>query len=258
MRCCGSTPSSTPARPQNFPPEQYLYIVYVHATTNVWITMSLKIIVTGSTGMVGEGVLLTCLNHPEVAQVLSVSRRSIGLQHPKLKEVLVKDFLKLESVEGQLTGYDACFYCAGISSVGLTEDAYTHITYDTAVHFAKTVQRLNPGMVLTHISGAQTDGTEQSKVMWARVKGRAENAMMRLPFRGVYNFRPGFMTPVAGQKHVKKLFRVMLVLAPLVRILIPSQMLTLEEVGKAMIHAVTKGYEKQVLEIPDIRALARR
>lgn len=220
--------------------------------------MALKVIVTGSTGMVGEGVLLTCLNHPEIKEVLSVSRRPCGISHPKLRECLVPDFSRLESIEAQLTGYDACFYCAGISSVGLSEAAYTQITYDTAVNFATTVQRLNPGMVLTHISGAHTDGTEQSKVMWAVVKGRAENALMRLPFRGVYNFRPGFMSPVSGQKHVKTLFRIFLVVTPVVRLLFPSQMLTLDEVGRAMINAVIKGYEKQVLEIADIRILALR
>jgi uncharacterized protein YbjT (DUF2867 family) len=220
--------------------------------------MALRVIVTGSTGMVGEGVLLTCLNHPEIKEVLSVSRRSCGIQHPKLRECLVPDFFHLASVESRLAGYDACFYCAGTSSVGMSEAAYTQITFNTAVHFATTVQRLNPGMVLTHISGALTDGTGQSKTMWAVVKGRAENAMMRLPFRGVYNFRPGFMTPVSGQKHVKTLFRIMLVAAPLVKLLFPSQMLTLDEVGRAMINAVTKGYEKQVLEIADIRKLATR
>jgi uncharacterized protein YbjT (DUF2867 family) len=218
----------------------------------------MKVIVTGTTGMVGEGVLLTCLKNPGVTTVLSVSRRSSGIKHPKLQECLVSDFSKLDAVEEQLRGYDACFYCAGISSVGMSEEDYTRITYDTAVHFATVVQRLNPGMVLTHISGAHTDGTEQSKVMWARVKGRAENAMTRLPFRGVYNFRPGFMSPVHGQQHVKTLFRVMLVLTPVFRLLFPSQMLTLDEVGRAMINAVAKGYNKQVLEIADIRALAKK
>lgn len=218
--------------------------------------MSLKIIVTGSTGMVGEGVLLTCLKNPEIGQVLSVSRRSSGIKHPKLKECLVADFLHLENAASQLTGYDAAFYCAGISSVGMSEEDYTQITYTTALHFAATVAKLNPGMVLTHISGAHTDGTEQSKVMWARVKGRAENALMRLPFKDVYNFRPGFMSPVDGQRHVKKLFRAFLVLTPLFKLILPKQMLTLDEVGRAMINAVTKGYEKKVLEIDDIRKLA--
>ncbi|MEJ1240858.1 NAD-dependent epimerase/dehydratase family protein [Chryseolinea sp. T2] len=220
--------------------------------------MSLKVIITGSTGMVGEGVLLTCLNRPEVSQVLSVSRKPVGIKHPKLRECLVSDFLHLETIEAQLAGYDACFYCAGVSSVGMTEEAYTKITYDTAVNFASTVQRLNPGMVITHISGLHTDGTEQGKVMWARVKGKAENALMKMPFKGAYNFRPGFMSPVKGQQHLKTLYRVMLVLAPVVKALFPSQVLTLDEVGRAMINAANKGYEKQVLEIADIRKLATR
>ena len=220
--------------------------------------MALKVIVTGSTGMVGEGVLLTCLRNSEISEVLSVSRRPCGITHPKLRECLVSDFLQLEKVEAQLSGFDACFYCAGISSVGMTEEAYTLITYTTALHFATTIQRLNPGMVLTHISGAHTDGTEQSKVMWARVKGRAENALMRLPFKGVYNFRPGFMSPVDGQKHVKTIFRVFLVLTPLFKLFFAKQHLTLEQVGQAMFNAATKGFEKQVLEISDIRTLASR
>jgi uncharacterized protein YbjT (DUF2867 family) len=220
--------------------------------------MSIKVIITGSTGMVGEGVLLTCLNRPEVTQVLSVSRKPIGLKHPKLRECLVSDFLNLQAIESQLAGYDACFYCAGVSSVGMTEELYTKITYDTAINFAGTVLRLNPGMAFTHISGLYTDGTEIGKVMWARIKGKTENALMRMPFKGVYNFRPGFMSPVKGQQHLKTLYRVFLVLAPVVRTLFPSQALTLDEVGRAMINAVTKGYEKQVLEIADIRELARR
>ena len=220
--------------------------------------MPLKVIITGSTGMVGEGILLTCLRNPEIQEVLSVSRRPCGITHPKLKECLVSDFMHLEKAEAQLTGFDACFYCAGISSVGLSEAAYTLITYTTAVHFATTVQRWNPNMVLTHISGAQTDGTEQSKVMWARVKGRAENAMIRLPFKGVYNFRPGFMSPVEGQKHVKTVFRIFLVLTPLFKLFFAKQHLTLEQVGQAMFNAATQGFEKNVLEIADIRTLASR
>lgn len=220
--------------------------------------MSLKVIVTGSTGMVGEGVLLTCLNSPEISDVLSVSRKPVGISHPKLQECLVQDFLHLEDFESRLTGYDACFYCAGVSSAGMTEETYTRITYDTAINFAVTVQRLNPNMVLTHISGLYTDGTEKGNVMWARVKGKAENALMRLPFRAVYNFRPGFMSPVKGQQHLKTLYRVLLTLTPLVRLLFPAHLLTLDEVGRAMINAVLTGYEKQVLEIADIRKLASR
>lgn len=220
--------------------------------------MPIKVIITGATGMVGEGVLLTCLSHPDVDEVLSVSRRFSGITHPKLKECIVSDFLQLDSIKRQLTGYDACFYCAGVSSLGMSEEAYTHITYTTARHFAATVLQLNPGMVLTHISGLHTDGTEKGNVMWARVKGRTENALMRLPFKAVYNFRPGLMSPVAGQKHLKTFYKVLLVLIPVARLLFPKQLLTLGQVGHAMVNAVTKGFEKHVLEVRDIRTLASR
>src|SRR5882724_11380384 len=160
----------------------------------------MKLILTGATGMVGEGVLLECLENPVVERVLSVSRRACGLTHTKLRELLVPDFRELGAVEAELSNYDACFYCAGISSVGLKEAEYTAITYDTPVAFASTLARLNPGMTLVHVSGAHTDGTEQGKVMWARVKGRAENALMRLPFKAVYNFRPSLMGPTLGQE----------------------------------------------------------
>jgi len=161
--------------------------------------MALKIIVTGTTGMVGEGILLHCLNDPGVEKVLSVSRKTSGHTHPKLTELLVPDFMKLDAVESQLTGYDACFYGAGISSVGLSEADYTRITYDTPVHFATVLARLNPKLVMVHVSGRSTDSTEQGKVMWARVKGKAENDLMKLPLKAVYNFRPALMKPVAGR-----------------------------------------------------------
>jgi uncharacterized protein YbjT (DUF2867 family) len=140
----------------------------------------MKVIITGTTGMVGEGVLLECLNDPSVERVLAVGRRASGHAHPKLADLVVPNFRELGGVEPQLSGYDACSYCAGVSSVGLKEPEYTAITYDTPLHFAQTLVRLNPGMVLVHISGAHTDGTEQGKVMWARVKGKAENALARL------------------------------------------------------------------------------
>jgi len=205
--------------------------------------------------VIGEGVMLECLDSRDVEKVLSVSRKPTNHTHPKLEQLLVPDFQKLSDVEAKLTGYDACFYCAGISSAGMSEADYTVVTYDTPVAFAKTLARLNPSMVLTHVSGARTDGTEQSRMMWARVKGRAaENALMGLPFKGVYNFRPGLMTPKPGQKHVKALFRAALVLAPVMKLFFLA--LTLEEVGRAMIRCVKSGAPKQVLEVPDIAALA--
>jgi uncharacterized protein YbjT (DUF2867 family) len=214
----------------------------------------MKVIVTGATGMVGEGVLLACLANPDIEKVLSVSRKPCGHTHPKLEECLLPDFRETSAVEGRLSGYDACFYCAGVSSVGMKEPEYTAITYDTPLAFATQLARLNPGMVLTHISGAHTDGTEQGKVMWARVKGKAENALMRLPFRGVYNFRPGLMKPVDGQKNLKRSYRAVLPLYPLIKLIFPA--LTLEEVARAMIRCVQSGAPKQVLEVPDIKALA--
>jgi len=206
--------------------------------------------------MVGEGVMLECLENEAVEKVLSVSRKPTNHAHPKLDQLLVPDFRNLNDVEAKLTGYDACFYCAGVSSVGMTEADYTLVAYDTPVAFATTLARLNPNMVFTYVTGARTDSSEKGRVMWARVKGRAENALMRLPFKGVYNFRPGLMTPKAGQKHVKKLFRAALVLAPVMKLFFPA--LTLEQVGRAMIRCVKSGAPKQVLEVPDIAMLAAR
>ena len=214
----------------------------------------MRVILTGVTGMVGEGVMLECLESEAVEKVLSVSRKPTQHTHPKLEQLLVPDFRKLSDVEAKLTGYDACFYCAGVSSVGMSEADYTVVAYDTPVEFATTLARLNPGMVFTYVTGAHTDGSEKGRVMWARVKGRAENALVRLPFKGVYNFRPGLMTPKPGQKHVKALFRAALVLAPVVKLFMPA--LTLEQVGRAMIRCVKSGAPKAVLEVPDIAALA--
>jgi uncharacterized protein YbjT (DUF2867 family) len=225
--------------------------------------MNIKVIITGATGMVGEGVLLECLENPAVQQVLTVSRKVSGWQHPKLKECIVPDFLSLNLdnnhvLRTQLSGYDACFFCAGISSIGMNEADYTRITYDTTLHFAREVSRVNPGMVFDYVSGSHTDSTEKGKTMWARVKGRTENALTTLPFKGVYNFRPGFMRSKPGQKNIKPLFKVLgTILNPVFRLLMPGQVMTLGEVGQAMINSVLKGYPKQVLEIKDIKALAK-
>lgn len=201
--------------------------------------------------MVGEGVLLECLQNPAVAEVLMLNRRSFDLKHPKLKELIVPNFLEIEKYKDQLTGYDACFFCAGISSIGMNEADYTRVTYDTTLAVANVLARVNPNMVFTFVSGAQTK--TQGKQMWQRVKGRTEDDLMKLPFRGQYNFRPGVMKAVAGQKNVRWFFKPMISLFAAVA---PSQTLTLNEVGRAMIHAATRGYHKQVLEIKDIKTLA--
>lgn len=214
----------------------------------------MKVIITGATGMVGEGVLIECLENKQVIEILSLSRKSCGMTHPKLKECLIPDFMNIEQYAKELSGYDACFYCAGVSSIGMDEEKFTKITYDTTLHVAKTLARLNPEMVFTFVTGQGTDSTEQGKIMWARVKGRTENALMQLPFKGQYNFRPGFMKHFKEQKNVKTILKVVSWFFP---ILFPKQSLTLQEVGRAMIYLVNKGYSKNVLEIQDIKKLGK-
>ena len=215
--------------------------------------MPLKVIITGATGFVGEGVLLACLAQPQISEVLMLNRRHFDLEHPKLKELIVSDFMNLNAVKDQLSVYDACFYCAGISSVGLNEQAYTQITYDTTMHVAKTLLELNPTIVFNFISGSHTDSSEKGRVMWARVKGKTENALMKLPFKAEYNFRPGGMKAFPGQKNAKTSYKL---IVGLIGWLSHKRVVTLEEVAGAMINAVLKGYPRQILEMSDIKALA--
>ena len=218
--------------------------------------MELKVIVTGTTGMVGEGVLLECLENKNVKQVLSAARHPSGIKHSKLKELIVPDFMQLETTEADLKGYNACFFCAGVSSLGMKEAQYTRITYDTTLHFAKILAALNPGLVFCYISGQGTDSAENGKLMWARVKGKTENDLMQLPGIKAYNFRPGVMEPTAGQQHLKPVYRMAAKLIPVFRIVFPRNILTLQEVASAMINSALSGYQKQVLEIKDIKELA--
>jgi uncharacterized protein YbjT (DUF2867 family) len=215
--------------------------------------MNIKVIITGATGMVGEGVLFECLENPEVKQVLMVNRRTYKANHPKLKELIVPDFMKLDEYTNDLTGYDACFYCAGVSSVGMDEAKYTHITYDTTIAFASQFALLNPAMVFNFVTGSHTDSTEKGKIMWARVKGKTENALLKLPFRDAYNFRPGFMKPFKDQKNVKRIYKMII---PVLSVLISKKSLTLKQVGQSMINTVSKGYQKKILEIEDIKTLS--
>jgi len=218
--------------------------------------MAIKVMITGATGMVGEGVLLECLAHPAVEEVLLVGRKAFGRMHPKLKELLVPDFLDLDGVRDQLGGYDACFYCAGVSSVGMKEPEYTRVTYDVTLHFAEVLAGLNPGMVFDYVSGAGTDSSEKGRVMWARVKGRTENALMRLGFQRVCNFRPGYIGATEGQRNVQSYYKYFAWMIPLLYRVLPNQGCTMREVGLAMINSVLVGYPKQVLEVKDIKALA--
>jgi len=219
--------------------------------------MGLKVILTGATGLVGEGVLFECLENSQVDQVLMVNRKHYqGKPHIKLKECLVTDFFHLDNIEDQLKGYDACFYCAGISSNGVNEEEYTHITYETTLAFANKILELNPELTFCHISGSHTDSSEKGRFMWARVKGKTENTLIRMPFKSVYNFRPGSMKPTKGQQNVKGYYKIMSALSPILQYIFP--MLHMKQIGQAMINSVTKGYNKQVLEIKDIKSLAAK
>ena len=213
----------------------------------------LRVIITGATGMVGEGVLLECLRNPAVGAVLTVNRRHFELEHAKLTELLVPDFRQATQYAQNLEGYDACFFCAGISSVGMKEDKFTSITYDTTLAFAKTLQAVNPQMVFTYVSGAHTDSTEKGRMMWARVKGKTENDLTKLGFTAEYNFRPGAMVPFPEQKNWKPFFKL---IVKVIKALSPKNVLSLHDLGGAMINAVIVGYPKNVLEITDIRLLA--
>ena len=206
--------------------------------------------------MVGEGVLLECLTHPDVEQVLVINRKLGGVSHPKLREIIHTDFFDLAPIESQLIGYNACFFCLGVSSVGMSKEEYRHITYDLTLNVGQLLARLNPEMTFCYVTGAGTDSSEQGRVAWARVKGATENALMRL-FKRSYMFRPAFMKASAGQKNVKSYYRVLAWLYPIGRALYPAGFCTLQELGQAMINAVSKGYPKQILEVKDIVKLAR-
>lgn len=216
----------------------------------------MKVIITGTTGMVGEGVLLECLQHPDVEKILSVSRKPIERSDPKLKEYIIPDFLDLQDDDETVKGYDACFYCAGISSVGIDEDTYRRITYDTTLHFAEVLAKQNPNMTFVYVTGAGTDSSEQGRLMWARIKGKTENDLAKLPFKAVYNFRPAFMKSTPGQKNLPSFYKYVDWLYHVFKVVYPKGVCTLKEVGLAMIKSVTKGYSTTVLEVEDIKKLA--
>lgn len=222
------------------------------------MTTKIKVIITGATGMVGEGVLHEALQHPAVESVLVINRKSCGVTHPKLTEIIHADFFDLSAIEPQLSGYSACFFCLGVSSVGVKEPEYTKVTYDLTIGFAKTLSRLNPDMTICYVSGSGTDSTEKGKMMWARVKGKTENDLMKLPFKAAYNFRPPFMLPTDGLKNVLPWYKYVTWLYPVCRPLFPSYFITLRELGLAMIGSVLWGYEKKVLEANDIVGLAKK
>jgi uncharacterized protein YbjT (DUF2867 family) len=216
-----------------------------------------KLIITGATGMVGEGVLHECLRHEAVEEILSISRKPCGITHPKLKEIIHADFFNLASIRNQLAGYDACFFCLGVSSVGMKEETYFHLTFELTVHVADTLCAMNPNMTFCYISGAGTDSTMKGRMMWARVKGKTEHYLQDLPFKSQYNFRPGILVPGKGLKHTLPAYRYAGWLLPVIRVLFPKYVCTLQELGLAMIHSVLYGYEKTTLEVPDILRLSK-
>jgi hypothetical protein len=218
--------------------------------------MKIKAIIFGATGMVGEGVLLTALRHKDVESVLVIGRRSCMISHEKMKELIHHNFFDYSPITEHLKGYHACFFCLGVSSVGMNEQDYTRTTYNLTMQAATALSRINPGMTFCYVSGTRTDSTEQGRMMWARVKGKTENHLKKLPFKSVYMFRPGLMKPVEGQKNVKTIFKVMAWLFPLWKVLSPKNVCTLEDLGLSMIQAAEVGYHKNILENMDITQLA--
>ncbi len=219
----------------------------------------MKVILFGATGMVGQGVLRECLLDAGVESVLAVGRGPIGQRHPKLREILHQDFLDFSGIESQLAGYDACFFCLGVSSLGMNEERYRHLTYDITMAAATTLAKLNPGMVFIYVTGAGTDSTEQGRVMWARVKGKTENDLLRLPFKAAYMFRPAGIQPLHGVSSKTAWVQAIYVAAaPLLSLLhrvAPKYMTTSEQVGRAMIKVARDGYPRSVLESEDINAV---
>jgi uncharacterized protein YbjT (DUF2867 family) len=220
----------------------------------------MNILLFGATGMVGQGVLRECLLDPSVQLVGTIGRTATGQQNPKLREIVLKDLSNYAPIEEKLTGLDACFFCLGISASGMTEDAYERITYGITIAAAETLSRLNPRMVFIYISGAGTDSSEKGRMMWARVKGKTENALLRMPFAAAYMFRPGFIEPAHGEISRTKLYRTLFVIAkpllPLLRAIFPNQILTTHQIARAMLNLVTRAYPKHILEIQDIRAVS--
>ena len=217
----------------------------------------LRVIITGTTGMVGEGVMLECLQNPTIEAVLSVSRKPCGITHPKLTEIIHADFFNFAPIESQLAGYDACYFCLGVSSVGMKEDEYTKMTYTLTMHVAETLSRVNKNMTFCYVSGAGTDSTEKGKIMWARVKGKTENDIAALPFKAAYAFRPGFLKATPGQQHVLRYYKYFAWMYPVLKTLFPATACTLKELALAMIRVTLHGSDKKQLSVKDIVALSK-
>jgi uncharacterized protein YbjT (DUF2867 family) len=219
----------------------------------------MNILIFGATGMVGQGVLRECLLAPDVQSVVAIGRNPTGQQHPRLRDLVHKDMYDYSAIEPQLQGFDACFFCLGVSSVGMKEPEYKRISYDLTMAAATVLARLNPGMTFTYVTGAGTDSSERGASMWARVKGATENALLRLPFKGAYMFRPGVIQPLHGVRSKTPLYDgIYVVLSPLLSLayrLWPTKVTTTEKVGRAMLAVARGGAPKKLLDPADINAL---
>jgi uncharacterized protein YbjT (DUF2867 family) len=216
----------------------------------------MKAIIFGATGMVGQGVLRECLLDPEIESVLTIGRGPTGRQHPKLREIIHKDFSDFSAIAESLSGYDACFWCLGVTSAGLSEQEYQRMTYDFTIAAAQALVKQSPQMTFIFVSGAGADSTEKGRTMWARIKGKTENALLRMPFKAVYVFRPAYIQPLHGIQSRTKLYRALFVIAaplyPLWKALLPNYVTTTEQLGRAMIKVAKHGASKHVLESSDI------
>lgn len=221
----------------------------------------MKVILLGATGMVGQGVLRECLLDPEVESVLAIGRNATVQEHEKLHEIVHNDLSDLSAIEDRLSGYDACFFCLGVSAAGMNEEAYRRVTYDLTICAARTLAKLNPRMTLIYVSGAGTDGTERGRMMWARVKGKTENALLQMPFKAVYMFRPAYIQPLHGIRTKMKwygaLYAMVGPLYPVWKLLFPKYVTTTECVGRAMLNVAKRGAPKSVLENQDISSVCR-
>jgi uncharacterized protein YbjT (DUF2867 family) len=232
------------------------------SSTGIISSPGIRVIITGTTGMVGEGVLLECLGDSRVEAILVINRKTIGISNPKLTEIIHSDFYDLTAIESHLTGYNACFFCLGVSSVGMNAEQYYKVTYTLTMGVAATLSRLNSGMTFCYVSGAGTDRTEKGRSRWARVKGKTENDLMKLPFPRVYAFRPGFLKPVMGQQHAHAFYRYINWLYPLGRALYPNGFNTLREVALAMIQLAMmqlagRDYPTDIITRKDMIELAK-
>jgi uncharacterized protein YbjT (DUF2867 family) len=219
----------------------------------------MNVLLFGATGMIGQGVLRECLLHPDVQLVQTVGRTATRVQNPKLREVVHSDLMNYASIEAELSGFDACFFCLGISVSGMTEADYERVTYGITLAAAETLSRLNPQMTFIYVSGAGTDTSERGRMMWARVKGKTENALLRLPFKAAYMFRPGIIEPRYGVKSKTGWYRAFYAVGkpvlPVLRWMFPAFVLTTDEMGRAMLAVAKRGAPKRVLETRDIRAV---